>query len=556
MTVVLEAVEESSSAPRRAPGASAGREKSPQLLRFVTLDADDHHHREPTAAGPRSRRNSRDPAASIEPTREAPLATAAAAAVGAAEYARCRTRLAGWLFRPLLSDAFALASLTQALSLLGLGGGDGQAAVLVRDMAAWFLALPVGRAADTTVGREAQNCPVLRWLKGVILAWASPPPPSKRSAWDRGGGEAGQGEGLEKSFLDQKVAPSSAAVAGRMGRRMADLFDDPVEGGDSGAAGAAAVKGGGMFGDESPTGTEGSDAGRQEKDREEEEEEEEVEEEEEEEEADDNELDVGSYDGDHPGSENLEARVEEILRPMFEACAASRRLENASMLSVVTAEALAACHEKLEESSLGQVAIGGGEAWVTLARRLRLCLFVDHRLHWGVRTEKRWDGLMAGVEGLRGAGGRRGGGKTLKRRVDTFFLLGFGMRLAWVGIRPRRSGPAQRPCPCCVVTCDFFFVSNGSSTASKPYAKIWLWRRGAVILAAFPVPSACSSLRILRPYTPSLQGPCLRAPISRGPSLRLRPHRQGPAHVLSGLELFCVLGAGEGRGGSVCAQSA
>lgn len=404
MTVVLEVVEEAT--PRRAPpGASAGREKSPQLLQFISLDAEnDHGERQPeVAGGAQSRRTSRDPAAPIAAAREATPTVKAAggggggggrgsgrgagAAVCAAEYARCRTRLAGWLFRPLLSDAFALASLTQALSLLGLGGGDGQAAVLIRDMAAWFLALPVGRAADTTVGREAQNCPVLRWLKGVVLAWASPPPPSslKRSVWDHhgGGGAIGRSEG-EKSFLDERAAPvtpASAAAAGGAGAggmtggRIAGLFEDPVGGGGASASATATAtaKDGGIFGDDesfSPS-AEVSDAERQQ----------EEEEEEEEEEADDE--DPGS-------SKNLEARAEEILRPMFEACAASQRLENASMLSVVTAEALAACREKLEESSLGQVAIGGGEAWVTLARRLRLCLFVDHRLHWGVRTEQRW----------------------------------------------------------------------------------------------------------------------------------------------------------------------
>ena len=409
VTVVLEAVEEPPPPRRRAPGALAGREQSPQLLRFVTPNSNtsEDGDREPkAAAGARSRRTGRDLSAPIESTKAAPLTikggdqgAAPAAAAGtpnvsaaAADYARCRTRLAGWLFRPLLSDAFALASLTQALSLLGLGGGDGQAAVLIRDMAAWFLALPVGRAADTTVGREAQNCPVLRWLKGVILAWASPPPPppplpSKRSARDHGGATTNG----EKSFLDEKAAPAAAARTGR--RRVADLFEDPDDGGANATASAAATSSaekGGIFGDdEAPLDAEVSDTEREQGDDEASEEEEEANED------GDVVCDQGpgsssNSSSSSSSSKDLQARAEEILRPMFEACAASQCLENAAMLSVVAAEALAACREKLEESSLGQVAIGGGEAWVTLARRLRLCLFVDHRLHWGVRAEKRW----------------------------------------------------------------------------------------------------------------------------------------------------------------------
>lgn len=86
---------------------------------------------------------------------------------------------------------------------------------------------------------------------------------------------------------------------------------------------------------------------------------------------------------DDDDDSNLHAETEAMLRPMYEACAASQRLENAAMLSVVTAEALSACRERLEESSLGRVAIGGDELWVVLSRRLRICLFFDHRLHSG-----------------------------------------------------------------------------------------------------------------------------------------------------------------------------
>ncbi|CAN0448449.1 unnamed protein product, partial [Ectocarpus sp. 8 AP-2014] len=357
VAVVLEVAEEPAAGSRRVP--RGGRDRSLPLLRFA---APGHRDRGPSigGGGTGSRRTSRDSTSSAESARrsssssEAKETGGAAAAAAAAEYARCRTRLFGWLFRPLLSDAFALASLTQALSLLGLGGGNGQAAVLVRDLAAWFLELPVGRAADTTVGREAQNCPVLRWLKGVILAWASSS--TKRSTADDG--EDGD-DGV--SFLDREMAAPPDTES-----RMKDLFGDPV------------VRGRGVIGaggkDDADGGEAASSAG--------------VSSAQDEQEGSDG--TVGDDDDeDREAEEGGEKDAEEILRPMFEACAASQRLENASMLSVVTAEALAACREKLEESSLGQVAIGGGEAWVTLARRLRLCLFLDHRLHWGVLAEQR-----------------------------------------------------------------------------------------------------------------------------------------------------------------------
>lgn len=93
-------------------------------------------------------------------------------------------------------------------------------------------------------------------------------------------------------------------------------------------------------------------------------------------------------DDDDADNNNFHAETEAMLRPMYEACAASQKLENAAMLSVVTAEALSACRERLEESSLGRVAIGGGELWVVLSRRLRMCLFFDHRLHSGVSAEQ------------------------------------------------------------------------------------------------------------------------------------------------------------------------
>lgn len=267
-----------------------------------------------------------------------------------AEHARCRERLLGWMFRPLLSDAFAMASLTQALSLLGLRG-KGQAAALVRDMAAWFLALPVGRAADITVGREAQNCPVLRWLKGVILLVASAPSytDSKPDTWKQERATSALG----------KVLTDDKAAAAAKGRRAIDLFGEPVEGEDVNSS----------FGEFDASADSDVDDGVS------------VEETE-----GDEETDGDNIDGD---VESFQADTEELLKPMYEACAASERLENASMLSVVVAEALTACREKLEESSLGQVAIGGGDTWLALARRLRLCLFLDHRVHWDMEAEQR-----------------------------------------------------------------------------------------------------------------------------------------------------------------------
>lgn len=395
VTVVLEVVE-GGAGSRRVSSTSGGRDKSLQLLRFVTFDASENGERESTTVAPRtlgSRRASHDSVSSIEfPQKASPTVKddddGTATAFHAAEYARCRTRLVGWLFRPLLSDAFALASLTQALALLGLGSGDGQATVLVQDMAAWFLALPVGRAADTTVGREAQNCPVLRWLKGVILAWASPSlkRSTAKSEWDRGEvGSADDDGGNKKSFLGGKAA---AVAPVRKDRRMNDLFGDPVDGGASGS-GTAAGKGGMFDDDDGDDGEPSSDEGSDKEDRQEQQEEGEGGEEGKEEGGGEEGEEEEVIDGGEDDRGNLKAGAAEILRPMYEACAASSRLENASMLSVVTAEALAACREKLQESSLGQVAIGGGEAWVTLARRLRVCLFVDHRLHLGATTEQR-----------------------------------------------------------------------------------------------------------------------------------------------------------------------
>lgn len=357
VSVVLEVPQEIS---HGFPPASDDRAKPLPLLCF-TADTTSERSRSEELRGPRSRRTSRDSASSLESSfRGEGFARKddALAFDRAAEYALCRERLVGWLFRPLLSDAFAMASLTQALSLLGLGG-KGQAIVLIRDMAEWFLALPVVCAADITVGREAQNCPVLRWLKGVILLVASSSVSSSEDSapyarsW-RGGTDDGAGDG---ALGDGKSAVQSQGVRDGKDHRMKDLFGEPVEGDDVGAVGEDDDGGD----SEESSSVAGSEGGRGEE---------------------------GEGDGGGDG-DDVCADPEEILRPMYEACVASQRLENASMLSVVAAEALAACKERLEESSLGQVAIGGGDAWVALARKIRVCLFVDHRLHWGVQAERR-----------------------------------------------------------------------------------------------------------------------------------------------------------------------
>lgn len=260
------------------------------------------------------------------------------------EYTVCRQRMVGWLFRPLLSDAFAMASLTQALSLMGLGE-KGEVSPFIRDLAEWFLALPVGHAADITVGREAQNCPVLRWLKGVILQAASSPRSTDSTSletWTRG--HAVLSGGGRSGVLASGKVKGMREMDGARGR-MKDLFD--------GTSGGVVVSGRGDGGGKSfPSGE-------------------------------------GEWSHEQQEGDDFEADAEEILRPMYDACAASRRLENASMLSVVVAEALSACRERLEESSLGQVAIGGEVTWLKLARKLRLCLFVDRRLHWRGQYEMR-----------------------------------------------------------------------------------------------------------------------------------------------------------------------
>lgn len=358
MSVVLEGRQPD---PRPTTHALNDRGRTPPRLQFVT-NAEERSGSEEVRSSARSRRSSRS---SESPRSELSSAGDAATHKGdvggapadrAARHAVSRERLVGWLFRPLLSDAFAMASLTQALSILGLGGKE-QAGILVRDMAAWFLALPVGRAADITVGREAQNCPVLRWLKGIILLVSS----SSSSSSAPVGGWDSTSAGSERA---KEVENENSALGNNV--RTFDLFGDPIDE-DAGSDGEGSTSDGSGDGSAGVAGNVSARASA-----------------------------AGSDDGQRyeqeAGSDrdSLQADAEEVLRPMYEACAASERLENAAMLSVVVAEALAACREKLEESSLGEVALGGEEAWATLARRLRLCLFVDHRLHWGMRAELRW----------------------------------------------------------------------------------------------------------------------------------------------------------------------
>lgn len=368
VSAVLEASEK-----KVLTGTSRDRLKWPPLLRFkeATVEGERRGSEIPRSSTASPRRSSVDSLSSVDPS-----AVIFAGDLSASDHraekknSTHRERLFGWIFRPLLSDAFAMVSLTQALSFMGLEG-KGQVAVLVRDMAAWFLALPVDLAVDITVNREAQNCTVLRWLKGVILTVSSSSPKgsiTRLDAWDRVSGVSGGG----KAFKDDGITEVQRAQDRVEGQKKFNLFDEPVEGVRVGVGLPVASKR--RSSSNSRSNGDGGDYSTVSESQKEEEQEQGVRE-------DEIDIDVQGVD--------LQADAEEALRPMFEACAASERLENAAMLSVVAAEALASCRERLEESSLGEVAIGGGGAWMALSRRLRLCLFVDRRLHWGVRKERR-----------------------------------------------------------------------------------------------------------------------------------------------------------------------
>lgn len=374
VSLVLELVPVPSSTDASRTGAAhrGGKHNpSPQLLRLLASAGDaDGKPESPADDGSWARRRSADADGAPGPS-QSRLAGADAGSACPGQGDGGREVLMGWVFRPLLSDAFAMASLTQALAVLGMGGRR-QAHALVRDLTRWFLELPAGRAADITVGREAQNCPVLRWLKGLILLVASSSPDKSRSGI---GAEGGRGE-----FGDDKAASGSAKVVRRVGEGASgrdDLFGDvgvdkldavlrspgigggsppagdPREGGAGGGRGAAEDGGDGRTGED-----EGG-------------------------------SEVSGADEEEEDDRDVQAEVEAMLRPMYDACASSAKLENAMMLAVTAAEALSACRGRLQESSLGSIVIDGGEAWLTLARRLRFCLFADHRLYWEHALEDR-----------------------------------------------------------------------------------------------------------------------------------------------------------------------
>ncbi|CAM9317174.1 unnamed protein product [Discosporangium mesarthrocarpum] len=268
---------------------------------------------------------------------------------------RCRRRLVGWLFRPLLSDAFAMASLSQSLSLLGLEGAA--QTKLSLDLAEWFLSLPVGHAADITVKREARNCPVLRWLKGTILAAATMPSGTTHSpgagagpvAGARSGTGVGAGAGRREGSPRRPTRHGSDASSSKPGI-LGELGAATIELGDGQDVKEGSLSIGGGVPTRATRAT--SNAPRV-----------------------------------WAGVEK--EAVASVLEPIFQACISSPRLSNAMMLSVVVGEALAFCGEKLEERTLGQVVLGRGAEWAILARRLRVCLFLNHRLHHGKLGDKR-----------------------------------------------------------------------------------------------------------------------------------------------------------------------
>lgn len=361
MSVVLESTSVSSR-QLGTEGGSGKRDQSVPLLQYI-----ENPGRSKTTEGSkysmrsqRQRKTSRESSAQSGFSKSGFKVSPSSANTGipAAECARCRKCLVGWLFRPLLSDAFAMASLTKALSMIGMGGKR-QASTLVKDMSAWFLELAVDRAADITVGCEAQNCPVLRWLKGIILLSVSSSPNDSSFRVDL--------RERRQAPVDGKAIASAGKVVRRVGdqaTRAVDLFGDKGQS-RTGAVGESSVSG--DIG-ASPGGL-GSTGGKGDRNK-----------------GRGDEVQQGEMrefdSGEDIEDVNFQAEAEAMLRPMYEACASCTKLENAIMLAVVAAEALSACRDRLEESSLGRVAIDGGETWIVFARRLRLCLFVNYRLNW------------------------------------------------------------------------------------------------------------------------------------------------------------------------------
>jgi hypothetical protein len=96
---------------------------------------------------------------------------------------RAQTRVVDWLMRPLLTGTFGMHALDAALSKITAHStsssedSDDAAAQqqqpLLAGFAAWFLALPPAVAARITVQQEARACPLLRWLRSLIVATAT-----------------------------------------------------------------------------------------------------------------------------------------------------------------------------------------------------------------------------------------------------------------------------------------------------------------------------------------------------------------------------------------------
>jgi hypothetical protein len=96
---------------------------------------------------------------------------------------RAQTRVVDRLMRPLLTGTFGMHALDAALSKITAHStsssedSDDAAAQqqqpLLAGFAAWFLALPPAVAARITVQQEARACPLLRWLRSLIVATAT-----------------------------------------------------------------------------------------------------------------------------------------------------------------------------------------------------------------------------------------------------------------------------------------------------------------------------------------------------------------------------------------------
>ncbi|KAG5191497.1 Rab3 GTPase-activating protein regulatory subunit N-terminus-domain-containing protein [Tribonema minus] len=97
--------------------------------------------------------------------------------------------------------------------------------------------------------------------------------------------------------------------------------------------------------------------------------------------------DGGSSGGDAAPAESAAALVQRLLQPVYDACRASAALEAALLLAVVAGEAEAAAAAHVESRSLGAVVLNGAARWAALARRLRACLLLRHRLAHGRGAE-------------------------------------------------------------------------------------------------------------------------------------------------------------------------